>query len=376
MTVLTEIVFSDNHLIRHGQSWPGVPIILLDGLLAPQASAWILDLRIRGCSAHTLISYAKTLALWLKALAANGRAWNFVGAGEAEQFATMLLREGCAEGTVRLRMVHIQEFYRWAHARGHIDAQPFHIQRAGRERAKPISESPPVRLARKSRRSVRPQSTEDFDRVLAMSPRKATALALRDELIAEAARYMGLRRSEVAALRADQFEPLDPGAAAQSIEIVSAKSGGRLDSVLVPGPLVKKAQDFIAIHRAALIDRIKVLDPAYTAPPSLFLNERGKRRGQGVSPDYIGESWRRSARAAGSDARFHDNRSSFATNAARAARLCNADARVIVKELLRHKHESTGEIYVKFEAMQSDLLVRARIVNDGWVDGHEPGEKP
>lgn len=72
--------------------------------------------------------------------------------------------------------------------------------------------------------------------------------------------------------------------------------------------------------------------------------------------------------AAGLDTRFHDHRSSFGTNAAKAARLANANTRAIVKELLRHKHEHTSEIYVKFDELQSDRLIRARIVNDGCFD--------
>lgn len=93
-------------------------MILIDGLLAMEESAWLLDLRIRGCSPHTLTSYANTLALWLKALAANDLQCRRIGRGAAERFSAMLTREGCEAGTVRLRMIHIQEFYRWAHAKG------------------------------------------------------------------------------------------------------------------------------------------------------------------------------------------------------------------------------------------------------------------
>lgn len=367
MDVSTEIVLSDDHLVRYGQAWSGVPMILIDGLLAMEQSAWLLDLRIRGCSPHTLTSYAKTLALWLKALAANDLHWRHIGSGAAERFSALLTREGCATGTVRLRMFHIQEFYRWARVKGHIKTLPFHLQRNDGVQSKKAEGSPPVKLANKTRRSVKPQTRADFDRVLAAAPRKTSSLVLRDELIAEAARYMGLRRSEVAALRVDQFEPLNSSDKTQSIEIVSAKSG-RLDTVLVPGPFIKKIQDFISIHRAAMVDGFQTRDADYEPPLNIFLNERGKHRGQAVSPDYIGESWRRSSVAAGLDTRFHDHRSSFGTNAAKAARLANENARVIVKELLRHKNESTSEIYVKFDELQSDRLIRARIVNDGCFD--------
>ena len=371
MSSLHRLVFSDGTLTRHGQSWPGVPIILVDGLVALEASEWVLDLRIRGSSEHTVLSYATSLLIWLKSLHLNGTDWRSAKKSTAEQFMAALAREGCSPGTIRLRMVHIQEFYRWTRENEYINGIPFRIQNPGSPRGgkgsdSPSTPAPAVRLPRKTNRSVKPQTKEDFDKVLANTPRKITALIARDELIAEAARYIGLRRSEVAALRVDQFSGLNPSEEVQVIKISSAKSGGRIDSVLVPRLFVKKMQDFIAVHRQSIVDKIQGFDPDYTAPPEIFLNERGKNRGKPITPDFIAESWRRASKAAHIDSRFHDNRSSFATNAAKAARESGENARVVVKELLRHQNESTSEIYVAFDEIQSEQLLRARIVNDAY----------
>jgi integrase len=368
----TKIVFSDEKLICHGRSWAGVPMILVDDQLAFHASSWLLDLRIRECSPETIISYAKSLAIWLRAMAENSTKWQAATRVEAEQFAAMLRREGAATSTVRLRMVHVQEFYRWALNRRYILGLPFHLDRrsaiAKNEKRSASTSGPALKLARRENRQVRPQSQTDFEQVLEMSSRSSSALVLRDELIAECARYMGLRRSEIAALRVDQFASLDCVSEVQVIEIVSAKSK-KLEGVLVPRLLARKLKDFIAIHREQMVTNFKRFDASYAQPSNVFLTERGKRRGQAVTGDYIGDSWRRCSVAAGQDTRFHDNRSSFATNAARAARESGCDARIIVKELLRHKHESTGEIYVKFDEIHSDLLMRARLVNDAYFVG-------
>lgn len=364
MNKISKIVFSDEALIRHGQSWPNVPLILINEELAVEPSEWILDLRIRACADNTLISYAKTLALWLEALNANKIDWRSTNQSTAERFCAVLAREGSAPSTIKLRMTHIQEFYRWAEAKGYIKQLPFHIQRADRVVPAGKESSPALRLAATRRRKVKPQSMADFDKVLSQTSRKTSALALRDELIAEAARFMGLRRSEVAELTTGQFLALKDEDEVHVIEIVTAKSRGRIDTVMVPAAYAKKMKDFILIQRAAMVERFKELDEEYVEPPNVFLTERGKNQGQAVTGNYIGDSWRRMSLAAGLDTRFHDNRSSFATNVARAAREAGADPRVIVKELLRHSSEKSGEVYVAFDKMESEVALRARIVND------------
>lgn len=363
-SIPSRLVYSDENLIKHGQAWPDVPLILIDGLLAFEASEWVLDLKIRGCSKHTLVSYATSVLMWLRAMAVNELDWRSAGNLTAERFMAVLAREGASCNTIRLRMVHIQEFYRWAFNAQKILAIPFHIQ-GGRRSLAHAQLGAKVKLPGKTSRRVKPHNKETFDKVLAQTQRKAPALILRDELIAEAGRYMGLRRSEISELRVDQFATLDPNDDLHVIEIISAKSG-RTDSVLVPRLYVKKVQDYISIHRAIMISRLKKYDEAYHAPANIFLNERGKFRGQAITPRFISETWKRSANEAGIDSRFHDNRSSFATNAAKAAREQNENARAVVKELLRHKSESTGDIYVAFDEIQSTLLARARIVNDGY----------
>lgn len=359
-----KIIESDKNLIKYGQSWIGVPLFLNDGLLMPLPSEWTLDMTIQRLSKNTVISYAKTIALWLESLEINKITWDSVDAGTAQMFIYMLQRENVGDGTIKLRMTHIQEFYRWSLNKGYIQRLPYEIKRLSLKGGQQTT--PTIKLPNKPNRKVKAQSIEDFEKVLASNPRKSSALNKRDEIIAEIARYMGLRRSEVASLTKQQFLELEPTEELLLIEIVTAKSRGRVDSVLVPKLLLQKILQYIEVERISLIKRMKKLNPEYKEPDALFLNERGKNKGLPIDADYIGDSWRRSANNAGLNSRFHDNRSSFATNAAKLARQHGENAKAVVKDLLRHKTEDSAEFYVEFEKMQSDLLMRARLINDAY----------
>lgn len=360
-----KIIESDKTLIKYNQSWEKVPLFLQDSLLLPIPSEWSLDMTIQNFSPNTVISYAKSIVIWLETLEVNGITWDSVDVNTAQMFIYMLHRENVSEGTIRLRLIHIQEFYKWALSKEYIAKLPYELKRMSYS-SKNQSNTATIKLPNKPNKKVKAQSVNDFEKVLASNPRKSTALAKRDEIIAEIARYMGLRRSEVANLTKNQFLELDPNQELLIIAIVSAKSRGRIDTVLVPNMLLIKILQYIEIERNHLVKQLKKNNPSYIEPDALFLNERGKNKGLPIDADYIGDSWRRSANNAGLNSRFHDNRSSFATNAAKLARQHGENAKAVVKDLLRHKTEDSAEFYVEFEKMQSDLLMRARLINDAY----------
>lgn len=359
-----KLIESDFHLLKYGQSWEKVPLFLQNGLLMPLPSEWTLDMTMQRLSPDTVISYAKSIVIWLEALDVNSIAWDNVSLEVAQMFIQMLYKQNVSDGTIRLRIIHIQEFYKWALNKEYIKRIPFEIKKRSIKNL--LQTAPILNIPKKPNRKVKSQSDKDFDNVLAANPRKSTALNKRDEIIAEIARYMGLRRSEVAHLTKEQFLNLDPNEEIPFIEIVTAKSRGRIDSVLVPKLLLKKILQYINIERATLIKTLKKNNYDYQEPSALFLNERGKNKGQALDSDYIGDTWRRSANLAGIESRFHDNRSSFATNAAKLAREHGENAKSLVKDLLRHKTEDSAHFYVEFEKMESDTLMRARLINDAY----------
>lgn len=117
--------------------------------------------------------------------------WDSVDAGTAQMFIYMLQREGVGDGTIKLRMTHIQEFYRWALNKGYIQRLPYEIKRLS---LKGVQQTiPTIKLPNKPNIKVKAQSMEDFERVLASNPRKSSALNKRDEIIAEIARYINLQ---------------------------------------------------------------------------------------------------------------------------------------------------------------------------------------
>lgn len=359
-----KIIESDENLKKYSKSWKNVPLFLKEGLLMPLPSEWALDMTIQGLSPQTVISYAKSIAIWFEALEINNIQWDDVSVETAQMFIQVLYKQGVSDGTIRLRIIHLQEFYKWALNKNYIKRLPFEIKKRNVQSF--IQLAPTITIPKKPNKKVKAQSDNDFDAILAANPRKSPALSKRDEIIAEIARYMGLRRSEIASLTKEQFLNLDINDEVLVIDIVTAKSRGRVDSVLVPKLLLNKIIQYIEIERHNIVKTLKLNNPDYQESSALFLNERGKNRGMPLDSDYIGDTWRRSANVAGIDSRFHDNRSSFATNAAKLAREHGESSKSLVKDLLRHKTEDSAHHYVEFEKMESDRLMRARLINDAY----------
>lgn len=359
-----KIIESDENLKKYSKSWASVPLFLNDGLLMPLPSEWTLDMTIQGLSPQTVISYAKSIAIWFEALEINNIQWDDVSIETAQMFIQVLYKQGVSDGTIRLRVIHIQEFYKWALNKEYIQRLPFEIKKRNINTF--IQSAPTISIPKKPNRKVKAQSDNDFDTIVAANPRKSSSLSKRDEIIAEIARYMGLRRSEIASLTKEQFLNLDINNEILLIDIVTAKSRGRVDSVLVPKLLLKKTLQYIEVERASIVETLKRNNPEYKEVSALFLNERGKNRGEALDADYIGDTWKRAANIAGIDSRFHDNRSSFATNAAKLAREHGENSKSLVKDLLRHKTEDSAHHYVEFEKMESDRLMRARLINDAY----------
>lgn len=359
-----KIIESDKNLIKYSREWLKVPLFLNDGLLMPLPSEWTLDMTIQGLSPQTVISYAKSIALWFEALEINDIQWDDVSIETVQMFIQVLYKQGVSDGTIRLRIIHIQEFYKWALNKEYIKRLPFEIKKRNINGF--IQSSPTISIPKKPNRKVKAQSDNDFDTIVASNPRKSSSLSKRDEIIAEIARYMGLRRSEIASLTKEQFLNLDMNNEILVIDVVTSKSRGRVDSVLVPKLLLKKILQYIEIERTRVVETLKRNNPEYIEESALFLNERGKNKGKRLDSDYIGDTWKRAANIAGIDSRFHDNRSSFATNAAKLAREHGENAKSLVKDLLRHKTEDSAHHYVEFEKMESDRLMRARLINDAY----------
>ncbi len=355
------LIPSTDALVKDGIAYSGVPLLLVDGRLEPAPSLWLLSLATVRRPKNTIDTYAECIDLWFNALTTNAVCWHQATKRHVDQFVAALVRSGCLASTVRLRVVAVCRFYRWAESEGLIAFAPFTYAA--------------VNLPSKQRRAVRPHSLAEFNEILAYHDRKTAGLLRRDELICEAGRFMGLRRSEVAGLRIDQFLHLDPTEDVHCIWLdPGTVKGGRGRYVLAPRLFVLRLQRYIQQGRARIVEQTARYVAGYEVPPHVFLNDRGKNRGQPVSPDYITDLWRTAARKAGLDSRFHNNRSSFATIAADTAMRLNELPLPIVKELLGHRQETTSEIYIKYQELRNSVFRQARVVNDFYEREHGGGE--
>lgn len=256
-----KIIESDENLKKYSKSWKNVPLFLKEGLLMPLPSEWALDMTIQGLSPQTVISYAKSIAIWFEALEINNIQWDDVSVETAQMFIQVLYKQGVSDGTIRLRIIHLQEFYKWALNKNYIKRLPFEIKKRNVQSF--IQLAPTITIPKKPNKKVKAQSDNDFDAILAANPRKSPALSKRDEIIAEIARYMGLRRSEIASLTKEQFLNLDINDEVLVIDIVTAKSRGRVDSVLVPKLLLNKIIQYIEIERHNIVKTLKLNNPDY-----------------------------------------------------------------------------------------------------------------
>lgn len=344
-----EVMDLDTPGSRRVVSYPGVDLFLVAGELEPAPSWWMLDLHKRRTSADTIETYRKGLELWLGALHQNGIAWHEATSRTAQAFIDALVRRGNAENTVTLRMAAVLAFYRWAFHQGLLGCQPF------------TKDS--LAIPKGKTKSVESHPKEEFARIVAKLLTASPGARRRDELIFECGRYMGLRRKEILGLKVAEFHSLDPRNPLNVIWTDPAYTKGRKTrAVLVPRMLVVRIQNYIRVYREALVAECRKKSPGWTAPPNLFLTERGTP----VTEDYISDTWGRCAKAAGIKSRFHNNRSSFATHVADVAAELGQLPLPVVKDLLGHANQATSERYVQYSELRDRLLMNANIINDNY----------
>jgi site-specific recombinase XerD len=263
----TAIISSTADLRFQGKPYPGCPLLLVDGRVEPAPSLWLFWV-FRNRRASTADTYAKAIDLWFRALGTSGLRWWEVVPTDLEAFMAGLADAGASANTLRLRAAAVAQFYAWCHANGLIDRVAFTAS-SGRRHPGDMARAGigRVSLPKTASRAVKSHTVEQFDAILGGLGRKLDITLRRDELICEAGRYLGLRRSEVAGLRCSQFEDLDPTDEVQPI-LLDARTtkGGKARAVLAPRLYVQKVQRFIQGYRAEFVSTLEARTPAYRDP--------------------------------------------------------------------------------------------------------------
>jgi site-specific recombinase XerD len=288
---------------------------------------FLLTLRARDASAHTIRSYATAVGAYLDWLAAHDADWRSPARVDLRAYLARLVTSG-ARSTVSQRLAAIRSFHRFVARSGLAPGDPWGS----------------IATPRIPRRLPRVLEVEQIERLLdvidapahagrtgrtgrAPSP-VASAIALRDRAIVEVAYAAGLRISEMASAPLSALE-LRRGE-------IRVFGKGRKERVgLLGRPAIAALEAYLDAGRPALAARRRSAGPE---PDAIFLNHDGEPigvRGLRFRIDRL-------CRAAGlpDGVSPHTLRHSFATHLLDGG----ADLRV-VQELLGHESLATTQVY-------------------------------
>jgi hypothetical protein len=212
---------------------------------------------------------------------------------------------------------------------------------------------------------------------------KRAALAERDLIIVEFKRRVGLRRSEVLRITRHQIPTLDEidefednqlicnanvdepaSSAGMKMEIVSSKSGGRIDVVYVPPSLMRRAREWVDTYRRELVTLRRCTGHIAKDPDQLFISWKTGAALRGQSFTNMFKSAAKMAQETAeqegeidprhSEARPHHLRGEAITNTlvdVLASGMKPTEALLYAQVFARHKNFSTTERYLHFAQM-------------------------
>jgi len=234
-------------------------------------------------------------------------------------FLAHLADQQYSPATMARKIATLRSFYKWAHKRSLVDANPMTL----------------IRTPKQSKRLPKVVSLEQIERLLA-APDDTEVLGARDRAMLETLFSTGIRVSELVDLN---YEDLD-----ETGEALLVRGKGRKERLV---PLGSHALRAIR-HYVQLVQR----DPRYSAQWSpdkrervLFLNKHGGR----ISSRSVRRKLDKYLREVGLDPSIspHTLRHSFATHLLENG----ADLRS-VQELLGHQSLSTTQIYTHLTAQR------------------------
>ena len=309
---------------------------------------FLLSLRAKDASAHTLRSYATAVGAYLDWLAERGVDWRAPGRTELRAYLARLVGSG-ARASVGQRLGAIRSFHRFA-------------ARAGIAAGDPWGSIAPPRLPRRLPRVL---EVDQIERLLAVvdgderaatagrrrDPALGAALVARDRAIVEVAYAAGLRISELAAAELSSID-LRRG------EIRVFGKGRKERIGLLGRPAIAAVEAYLEAARPELEARRPAGGPGGPRSDALFLNSDGSPIGVRGLRYRIDRLCRRAGLPEGVSP--HTLRHSFATHLLDGG----ADLRV-VQELLGHESLATTQIYThvsaaRLRAAYSDAHPRAK----------------
>ncbi len=307
---------------------------------------FLLSLRARDASEHTLRSYATSVGAYLDWLAERGADWRAPARTDLRAYLSKLVGSG-ARTSVSQRLAAIRSFHRFA-------------ARAGLAAGDPWGSIATPRLPRRLPRVLEVDQIErllaaiDGDQGSRRSPSPvADAIAIRDRALVEVAYAAGLRISELAAA---QLSNLDLGRG----ELRVLGKGRKERIGLLGRPAIAAIEAYLDEARPQLVARRRTGARAGSAlapggdPDAIFLNQDGSPLGVRGLRYRIDRLCRLAGLPQGVSP--HTLRHSFATHLLDGG----ADLRV-VQELLGHESLATTQVYTHVSAAR---------LRSAYVDAH------
>ena len=290
---------------------------------------FLLGLRAKDASEHTLRSYATAVGAYLDWLAERGADWRSPARADLRAYLAKLVGSG-ARTSVSQRLAAIRSFHRFA-------------ARSGIAAGDPWGSIATPRLPRRLPRVLEVDQIERLLEVIEEDERAAAAgrrrdpvhglaLAVRDRAIVEVAYAAGLRISELAA------------AVLSAVDLrrgeIRVLGKGRKERIgLLGRPAVAALEAYLETSRPELESR----HPAEVRSDAVFLNSDGRPIGVRGLRHRIDRLCRRAGLPEGVSP--HTLRHSFATHLLDGG----ADLRV-VQELLGHESLATTQVYTHVSA--------------------------
>lgn len=269
---------------------------------------FILHLRERNASAHTIKAYSHDLALF--AAYVGSRDWKQIDHLVIRGFLSQLYEQGLSKTSVARALAGVRSLYRWLAQEGVVEQNPAKL----------------VATPKLPKKLPRVPTIEEMNAVIDAQMPEVAAFPERDRLLFELLYGCGIRNSELTGINLDDIR--------MSAEAILIRGKGKKERYVPFGESVKAAL------RTYLPERQKVLASFGKHSPALLINRRAGR----LTTRSVGRIVKKIAVAKGlsPDVHPHTLRHAFGTHMLEEG----ADLRAI-QELLGHERLATTQRYTQ-----------------------------
>lgn len=240
------VVFEQNQPYLFDQHWTA----------CWEASQWLFDLRVENitASANTLRDYAYTVGDFLTWCASKQLKWYAASRSDIRQYFDTF---DVSDDVLNKRIGILFDFYAWALARTHVPTVPFDTRaRIFRNRRSYGRRSGDWRKAHDvipvlMKKVVQgdPHSRLKYPSIEQVWKVRDAMESDRDKLLVEVFMFVGLRISELLALKVSQFSDLSLDESNRSVSIPILGKGAKNRIVLFPRSLVHRIRSWINLQR-------------------------------------------------------------------------------------------------------------------------------